>query len=94
MRGVTQSVLVELPLTPVYFVLFYLAKSYLIKTKIYPMRFSLINFVQNVVYSLSLEWAKRSNETLGGQGGEELPTRCEAGPEVGADRPASPSDHP
>lgn len=62
MRDITVNWLIKLPLTRLYFVLFYLTKSYLIKTKIYPMKFPLKDFISNVWYSLSLEWFKHSKE--------------------------------
>lgn len=62
MRWLTKKVLIRLPLTRLYFLMFYLAKAYLIKYRIYPMSFSMPNFINNVTYSLKLEWSKRSNE--------------------------------
>lgn len=62
LRDITVNWLIKLPFTSLYFVPFYLAKSYLIKTKIYPMKFPLRDFISNVWYSLSLEWFKRSTE--------------------------------
>jgi radical SAM superfamily enzyme YgiQ (UPF0313 family) len=62
MRDVTVNWLIKLPFTRLYFLLYYLTKSYLIKTKIYPMKFSSVDFVKNVWYSLSLEWFKHSKE--------------------------------
>ncbi|MDO8125662.1 MAG: radical SAM protein [Candidatus Brocadiales bacterium] len=62
LRNITINWLIRLPLTKLYFLIFYFAKAYLIKTRIYPMKFSLTDFVGNVWYSLSLEWFKRSKE--------------------------------
>lgn len=62
LRNITIQWLIKLPLTPLYFLMYYLTKSYLIKTKIYPMKFSVADFVRNIWYSLSLEWFKRSKE--------------------------------
>ncbi|MFN3466767.1 MAG: hypothetical protein ACK4WF_03590 [Candidatus Brocadiales bacterium] len=48
--------------TRIYFLFYYLAKSYLIKTKIYPMKFPLKDFIRNVWHSLSLEGFKHLKE--------------------------------
>ena len=64
MRDITINRLIKLPLTSLYFLFYYLAKVYLIKTKIYPMRFSPGDFIRNAWYSLSLEWFKHSKEKV------------------------------
>ncbi|MBI4860063.1 MAG: B12-binding domain-containing radical SAM protein [Candidatus Riflebacteria bacterium] len=46
----------------VYYVLFWVAKVYLVKTRIYPMRFSLAAALKNLVISFRLELFKRSDE--------------------------------
>jgi len=64
MRDITINRLIKLPLTSLYFLFYYLAKVYLIKTKIYPMGFSPGDFIRNVWHSLSLEWFKHSKEKV------------------------------
>jgi hypothetical protein len=63
LRNITVTRLINLPLTGFYFILYYLVKAYLVKTKIYPMRFSFMNAVRGVYESFVLEKFKHSDET-------------------------------
>lgn len=54
--------LINLPLTGLYFAAYYLVKAYVIKTKIYPMKFSLVNALRSVYESFVLERFKHSPE--------------------------------
>jgi hypothetical protein len=46
-----------------YYILFWMAKVYIIKTRIYPMKFSFVSAMKNLVYSFWLEHFKRSDES-------------------------------
>ena len=48
----------------IYYTLFWMAKVYIVKTKIYPMKFSFWSAVKNLAYSFKLEYFKRSDEKL------------------------------
>ncbi len=65
------KVLMRLPLTPLYFAAYYLAKAYLIKTKIYPMRFSILDTLKGAYESLALELMKHFKEPVGQMGARE-----------------------
>lgn len=56
------GLLMKLPLTPLYFAAYYLSKAYLIKTKIYPMKFSPLNALKAAYESLGLEIVKHFSE--------------------------------
>jgi radical SAM superfamily enzyme YgiQ (UPF0313 family) len=62
LRNITVKRLIGLPLTGLYFFLYYVVKAYLIKTKIYPMKFSITNFIRSVYESFVLERFKHYDE--------------------------------
>ena len=64
LRNIAVKRLINLPLTKLYFVLYYLSKAYLIKTKIYPMRFTLTNTVRSIYESFVLERFKHTSEVF------------------------------
>jgi radical SAM superfamily enzyme YgiQ (UPF0313 family) len=68
LRDLTVKRLIGLPLTGLYFFLYYVVKAYLVKTKIYPMKFSLVNFIRSVYESFVLERFKHYDE-VGEKGG-------------------------
>lgn len=73
LRDVTIKHLIKLPLTKLYFLIYFLVKATIVKKKIYPMRFSPINFIRGVYESFVLEYFKHSGETLektAGEGGK------------------------
>jgi radical SAM superfamily enzyme YgiQ (UPF0313 family) len=63
-RNIITRWLIKLPLTGLYFIIYYLVKAYLIKTKIYPMKFSLKNFIMSVYESFVLERFKHYDEPV------------------------------
>jgi radical SAM superfamily enzyme YgiQ (UPF0313 family) len=65
LRNITIKWLIKLPLTRLYFIIYYLVKAYLIKTRIYPMKFSLKNFIMSVYESFILERFKHYDEPVG-----------------------------
>jgi radical SAM superfamily enzyme YgiQ (UPF0313 family) len=64
LRNITARWLIKLPLTRLYFVVYFLVKAYLVKTKIYPMKFSAKNFVRSVYESFVLERFKHYDEPV------------------------------
>jgi len=60
LRNVTVKYLIKLPLTKLYFILYYLIKGYLTVFKVYPMKFTLMNLTKNIVRSVKLDWKKHS----------------------------------
>ncbi|MBU4332470.1 B12-binding domain-containing radical SAM protein [Patescibacteria group bacterium] len=62
LRNLTVKHLINWRLTKLYFVAYYLTKAYLIKTKIYPMKFSLGNTLRSVYESFILEKFKHTSE--------------------------------
>jgi radical SAM superfamily enzyme YgiQ (UPF0313 family) len=68
LRDLIVKRLIGLPLTGLYFVVYYLAKAYLIKTKIYPMRFSVLDTLRGAYDSFVLERFKHSAEALDDNG--------------------------
>jgi radical SAM superfamily enzyme YgiQ (UPF0313 family) len=65
LRNITVRRLIKLPLTGLYFVIYYVVKAYLVKTKIYPMKFSLKNFITGIYESFVLERFKHYDEPAG-----------------------------
>jgi radical SAM superfamily enzyme YgiQ (UPF0313 family) len=65
LRNITVKWLIKLPLTGLYFIAYYLVKAYLVKTKIYPMRFSLSNTLRGIYESFILEKFKHFREHRG-----------------------------
>lgn len=63
LRNITTRWLIKLPLTRLYFVAYFLVKAYLVKTRIYPMKFSFRNFVRSVYESFVLERFKHYDES-------------------------------
>ena len=63
MRNVTVKHLIKLPLTKLYFVMYYFTKAYLIKTKIYPMKFSILDSLRTFYESFVLERFKHHDDT-------------------------------
>jgi radical SAM superfamily enzyme YgiQ (UPF0313 family) len=64
LRNITVNFLIKLPLTKLYFVFYYFTKAYLIKTKIYPMKFSLLDSLRTFYESFVLEKFKHQDDTL------------------------------
>ena len=62
MRNITVRFLIKLPLTKLYFVMYYFTKAYLIKTKIYPMKFSLLDTLRTFYDSFVLEKFKHHDD--------------------------------
>jgi len=62
LRGLIVNHLIKLPLPRLYFLSYYLVKAYLVKTKIYPMKFSFINTIRSIYESFMLENFKHSEE--------------------------------
>jgi radical SAM superfamily enzyme YgiQ (UPF0313 family) len=60
LRNLIVNHLIKLPFTKTYFLAYYLVKAYLVKTKIYPMKFSFINTVRGIYESFALEKFKHS----------------------------------
>ncbi len=68
MRNIIVNHLIKLPLTGPYFVLYYLTKAYLVKTKIYPMRFSFMDTLRGIYESFILERFKHTEEIFKHEG--------------------------
>jgi hypothetical protein len=64
LRNITVNHLINLPLSSLYFVLYFFTKAYLIKRKIYPMKFSFINTLREAYESFVLEKFKHTDEVL------------------------------
>ena len=64
LRNVTVNHLINLPLSGLYFVLYFFTKAYLIKRRIYPMKFSFINTLREAYESFVLEKFKHTDEVL------------------------------
>lgn len=62
LRNITVKYLIKLPLSGLYFLLYYAVKAYLVKTRIYPMKFSLSNTLRNIYESFVLEKFKHFRE--------------------------------
>ena len=63
LRNITVKLLIKLPLTKLYFVMYYFTKAYLIKTKIYPMQFSILDTLRTFYESFILERFKHHDDT-------------------------------
>lgn len=68
LRNIIVNRLIKLPLPGLYFVMYYLVKAYLVKTKIYPMRFSLVNTFRGIYESFFLERFKHTEEIFTQEG--------------------------
>jgi radical SAM superfamily enzyme YgiQ (UPF0313 family) len=64
LRNITVNRLINLPFSGLYFVLYFFTKAYLIKKKIYPMKFSFINTLREAYESFVLEKFKHTDEVL------------------------------
>jgi len=62
LRNITVKFLIKLPLSRLYFLFYYIVKAYLVKTKIYPMKFSLSSMLRNIYQSFVLEKFKHFRE--------------------------------
>ncbi len=62
LRNLIVNHLIKLPLPRLYFFTYYLVKAYLVKTKIYPMKFSFLNTIRSIYESFVLENFKHSEE--------------------------------
>jgi len=56
--------LIKLPLTRLYFLAYYIVKAFLIKERIYPMRFSLVDTIRGAYESFILERFKHTEEVF------------------------------
>ena len=61
-RNLVVNHLIKLPLSKIYFILYYFTKAYLNKRKIYPVKISLLNLAKNFFYSIKLEYFKHNAE--------------------------------
>jgi hypothetical protein len=70
LRNLVVNRLIKLPLTGLYFIIYFIVKAYLIKTRIYPMRFSFVNTLRGIYESFVLERFKHTEEIFkkGGDG--------------------------
>jgi len=75
LRGLIVNHLIKLPLPRLYFLSYYLVKAYLVKTKIYPMKFSLINTIRSIYESFMLENFKHSEEMFTEKAPEKPPLK-------------------
>jgi hypothetical protein len=62
LRNLVVNRLIKLPLTWLYFIGYFLVKAYTIKTRIYPMRFSMLNTIRGIYDSFVLERFKHTEE--------------------------------
>lgn len=63
-RNLIVNHLIKLPLPRLYFMLYYLVKAYLIKTHIYPMKFTFSDTIRGIYESFALENFKHAEETF------------------------------
>ncbi|MBI2412311.1 MAG: B12-binding domain-containing radical SAM protein [Deltaproteobacteria bacterium] len=63
-RDFIVNTLIKLPFPRLYFLMYYLVKAYLVKTRIYPMKFSFVNTLRGIYESFVLENFKHSDEIL------------------------------
>ncbi len=68
LRNLVVNRLIKLPLTGPYFIIYFFTKAYLVKTKIYPMKFSLMDTLRGVYESFVLERFKHTEEILKKEG--------------------------
>ncbi|TAN62276.1 B12-binding domain-containing radical SAM protein [bacterium] len=62
LRNLVVNRLIKLPLTGLYFIVYFFIKAYLVKYRIYPMKFTLINTVRGIYESFVLEKFKHTDE--------------------------------
>ena len=71
LRPLVVNILIHLPLSGLYFYLYYIVKAYIIKTRIYPMKLSLKDALRSIWESFTLERFKHTEEAfkqaLGGE---------------------------
>ncbi|MFQ5427507.1 MAG: B12-binding domain-containing radical SAM protein [Thermodesulfobacteriota bacterium] len=67
-RNLIVNRLIKLPLTGPYFVLYFLVKAYLVKTRIYPMHFSFMDTLRGIYESFVLERFKHTEEIFNKEG--------------------------
>jgi len=60
LTNIAVKYLIKLPLTKLYFILYYISKGYLNIFKVYPMKFTITNLIKNIIRSLRIEWKKRA----------------------------------
>lgn len=60
MRNLVVKYLIKLPIPKFYFIFYFLTKGYLNIFKVYPMKFSLMNFLRNLFRSFKIEIKKHS----------------------------------
>ncbi len=61
-RNITVKYLIRLPLTRLYFALYFLVKAYLVGRKIYPMHYSIRHILNTIKESFLSEWLKHSHK--------------------------------
>ncbi len=64
LRPITVRVLIHLPLSGLYFCLYYIVKAYIIKTRIYPMKLSMKDSLKSIWESFTLERFKHTAEAF------------------------------
>lgn len=64
LRNLVVNRLIKLPFTRTYFMMYYFTKAYLVKTRIYPMKFSVVNTIRGIYESFVLEHFKHSEEVM------------------------------
>ena len=62
LRNLVVNHLIKLPMNKVDFLMYYFVKAYLVKTRIYPMKFSVLNTIRGVYESFVLEKFKHTEE--------------------------------
>jgi hypothetical protein len=75
LRGLIVNHLIKLPLPRLYFFAYYLVKAYVVKTKIYPMKFSFINTIRSIYESFVLENFKHSEEIVAEKAPDKTPVK-------------------
>jgi anaerobic magnesium-protoporphyrin IX monomethyl ester cyclase len=62
LRNLVVNHLIKLPMNRVDFLMYYFVKAYLVKTRIYPMKFSVLNTIRGIYESFVLEKFKHTEE--------------------------------
>ncbi|MEK6791999.1 MAG: radical SAM protein [Deltaproteobacteria bacterium] len=68
LRNLIVNHLIKLPFTRAYFLLYYIVKAYLVKTRIYPMKFSIPDTIRGIYESFVLERFKHTQEVFTTEG--------------------------
>lgn len=68
LRNIVVNRLIKLPLTGLYFIMYFLVKAYTIKTRIYPMKFTMVNTIRGIYDSFVLERFKHTEEIFKKEG--------------------------